>query len=223
MFSAFRSKTSKTPTPSVEVVSFDGETLEIQSETPLPVGNLTVILLHSELELEKECNLTIEQAFPEKKLYWATLPGDGEVANALHSLIPKEAELAAAGGELPPTWEEKRSRVRLQRILGAMSPSVAGFKCVTHDIHRDGLRLQLDKPLEAGSTIKVRFELEDHRLPPFDVLGLVRWSQENPAKGYWAGITFTQIKDTERDHIDKFIAEAQAHESGVLSRDYIGD
>ena len=221
MFSAFRSKTSKAPTPSAEVVGYDGETLELQSESALPTGTISVILMHAELELEKECTVVIDQAFPEKKLYWASLPGDSEIPALLQKLISKEAEIAASGGDLPPTWEEKRSRVRLNRILGAMSPQVAGFKCVTHDIHRDGLRLQLDKPLEAGSTIKVRFELEDHRLPPFDVQGQVKWSHENPLKGFWAGIYFTQIQDDQREKIDKFVAETLAYEGGVLTRDYI--
>lgn len=221
MFSAFRPKAPKAPTPTVEVLGYDGETLELQSESALSVGLQSVILLSSELELERECSLNINQAFPEKKLYWASLTADSDLAEALKPLIPKEAEMAASGGELPASWEEKRGQVRLQRVLGAMSPQVAGFKCVTFDINSQGLRLQLDKPLEAGSSIKVRFELEDHRLQPFDVQGKVIWSQENPVKGYWAGVLFSDITDKQREQIDKFVKETLSYESGVLTRDYI--
>lgn len=221
MFSAFRSKPQKAPTPTVEVVGYDGDTLELHSESVLNTGVQTVILLNSELELERECSLSIDQAFPDKKLYWASLTGESELNELLKPLIPKEAEMAAAGGELPPTWEEKRGQVRLQRVLGAMSPQVAGFKCVTHDINSQGLRLQLDKPLEAGAAIKVRFELEDHRLQPFDVQGKIIWCQENPLKGYWAGVLFSEITDKQREQIDKFVKETLAYEGGVLTRDYI--
>lgn len=223
LFSAFRPKPAKAPTPTAEVLGFDGETLELQCQTVLSEGPVTVILLHGELELEKECAVVVGQGFPDKSLYWATLPPESELAEVLKPLIPKEAELAESGGELPPTWEEKRSRVRLQRVLGVMSPAVAGFKCLTFDVHREGLRLQLDKPLEVGVVIKLRFEIEDHRVPPFDVQAQVIWCQENPAKGYWAGIRFTQIKETEQEKIDKFVDETLAYENGVLTRDYVGD
>ena len=221
VFSAFRSKTSKTPTPHAEIVGYDGETLELECQTALPVGPQTLVLLHAELELEKECSVQIDQGFPDKNLYWATLPEGSELPALLQSLVPKEAEMAAAGGEIPATWEEKRSRPRLNRILGAMSPQVQGFKCLTHDLHREGLRLQLDHALEPNTPIKVRFELEDHRLPPFDVQGTVKWCQENPLKGYWAGIFFTQIEEQQCEHIDKFVEETMSYEGGVLTRDYI--
>lgn len=221
MFSAFRGKPSKTPPPQVEVVGFDGETLELKSGTPLADGPLTVVLLNAEIELEKEAVVHIDQGFPDKQLYWASLPEGGELTSVLQPLIPKEAEIANAGGELPASWEEKRSRVRLTRVLGAMSPQVAGFKCVTHDIHCEGLRLQIDQPLAEGTTIKIRFELEDHRLPAFDVQGLVKWCQPSPKKGHWAGILFTQISEEQKEQVEKFVQETLSYEGGVLTRDYV--
>ena len=221
MFSAFRGKPAKTPPPQVEVVGFDGETLELKSEAVLVNGPHTVILLNAEIALEKEAPVHIDQGFPDKQLYWASLPEGSDLAAVLQALIPKEAEIANAGGELPASWEEKRSRVRLTRVLGAMSPQVAGFKCVTHDIHCEGLRLQIDQPLAEGSTIKIRFELEDHRLPAFDVQGLVKWCQPSPKKGHWAGILFTQITDQQKEQVDKFEEETLSYEGGVLTRDYV--
>lgn len=221
MFSAFRGKSAKAPPPQVEVVGFDGETLELKSETPLADGPLTVVLLNAELELEKEAPVHIDQGFPEKQLYWASLPEGSDLAPLLQALIPKEVEIVNAGGELAPTWEEKRSRVRLTRVLGAMSPQVAGFKCVTHDIHSQGLRLQLDQPLAEGTTLKIRFELEDHRLPAFDVQGVVKWCQPNPKKGHWAGVAFTQINEKQIEQVDKFVEETLSYEGGVLTRDYV--
>ena len=221
MFSAFRGKAAKTPPPQVEVVGFDGDTLELKSAAVLVNGPLTVILLNAEIELEKEAAVNIDQGFPDKQLYWATLPEGSELAAVLQPLIPKEAEIANAGGELPPTWEEKRGRVRLTRVLGAMSPQVAGFKCVTHDIHSEGLRLQVDQPLAEGSTIKIRFELEDHRLPAFDVQGVVKWCLPSPKKGHWAGVLFTQITEEQKAQVDKFVEETLSYEGGVLTRDYV--
>lgn len=222
MFSAFRPKTPKAPTPQVEIVGFDGETLELSSASALAQGPLTVILLHAELELEREAQVIVDQGFPEKQLYWATFPPDSEVPPLLQSLIPKEVEYLQESGEenAAPTWEEKRAKVRLQRIIGIMSPHVDGFRCVTHDIHGDGLRLQLEKPVEVGRSLKVRFELEDHRLAPFDLVGEVLWCQENPLKGFWAGLRFTSIQEPQREAIDKFVETVLAYEGGVLTRDY---
>lgn len=221
MFSAFRGKPAKTPPPQVEVVGFDGETLELKSETPLADGPLTAVLLNAEIELEKEAAVHIDQGFPDKQLYWASLPEGSDLAAVLQALIPKEAEIANAGGEMPANWEEKRSRVRLTRVLGAMSPQVAGFKCVTHDIHCEGLRLQIDQPLTEGATIKIRFELEDHRLAPFDVQGLVKWCHPSPKKGHWAGILFTEISEKQTEQVHKFVEETLSYEGGVLTRDYV--
>lgn len=225
MFSAFRPKPTKQPTPTVEILGFDGETLELQSSVVLVNGPQTVILLHSELEIEKECQVNVDQGFPDKQMYWASLAADNDVAPLLQSLIPKEVEYLNKSEEedAAPTWDEKRSKVRLQRIIGIMSPQVDGFRCVTHDIHGDGLRLQLDKAVEAGRSLKVRFELEDHRLAPFDLIGDVLWCQENPLKGYWAGLRFSNISDKQRESIDKFVEQVLSYESGVLTRDYTGD
>ncbi len=219
MFSAFRPKAPKAPPPKAEVLSFDGETLEIQCDQPLPQGLQRLLLLHEELELELESELNIDQGFPDKKLYWATCPTGSELPPLLARLIPQVE--AAESEDSPPAYEEKRKKARLNRVLGAMSPQVEGFRCVTHDINSDGLRLQLVKPIEADSTMKVRFELEDHRLPPFDVQARVRWCQPNPHKGgFWAGLEFATITAEQQAQIDKFVEEVQSYESGVITRDY---
>lgn len=217
MFSAFRSKPVKEPTPTVEIISWDGETLELQSPTPLKVGLQDVILLHSELELEQECKVSVDQAFPEKNIYWASLPIDSTVGSLLATLIPQQEAEEEAPPE--PQWEEKRSRPRLNRVLGVMSPQVKGFKCVTHDVHSEGLRLTVPEEIPLGP-IKLRFELDDARIEPIDVQGQVVWSQEAPGNKFWAGVRFTQIDPKAVEIIDKFISEVNAYEEGVLTRDY---
>lgn len=208
----------------MEVLSFDGETLELQCDQPLAPGPLRVIALNAELELELECDLHIDQGFPEKKLFWASCPPESELPARLTSLIPREAEAAQQGENSPPSYEEKRKKLRLQRVIGVMSPHVEGFRCITHDFHSDGMRLQLQKPLTEGANLKLRFELEDHRMPPFDVQARVQWCQENPYKGgFWAGLEFTNISSEQQAMIDKFVAEVQSYEEGVLTRDYVGD
>jgi hypothetical protein len=219
VFSAFRSKPVKEPTPAVEVVSYDGETLELQSATPLKVGMQEVILLHEELQLEHTCKISVDQAFPEKNLYWASFPVESNDGSLLATLIPQEQ---VAEEDAAPQWEEKRSKPRLSRVLGIMSPQVKGFKTVTHDVHSAGLRLQVDEAIPVGP-IKLRLDLDDARLEPIDIQGEVVWCHDNGAKKFWAGVRFTQIPPKAVEIIDKFIAEVNAYESGVLTRDYAAD
>jgi hypothetical protein len=221
VFSAFRPKPTKVPPARVEVIGYDGFTLEIKSDQTLAVGPLQVVLLHPDLNLEQEAGLEIEQAFPEKQLYWAQFSADCPVPECLKELIPSEVEQVTEEGEPPaPTWEEKRSIARLPYIVGIMSPQVPGFRCLSHDLSSQGIRLQLDKEMPEGP-IKVRFELEDHRLDAFDLSGQVQWCQVNPRKGFWAGVRFTNATPTQQAQIDKFIAEVRSHEAGTLTRDYV--
>lgn len=207
------------PVPAAEVVGFDGEIVELHCKGPLEVGWQQVRLTHAELQLDRECKVSVDQAFPEKELYWVSLPADSMLNEELKSLIPEDVPSAE---NAEPAWEEKRRSPRLVRSIGIMSPVIPGFRTVSYDFNRFGVRIRLREAVPLGP-LKLRLDLDDHRLDPIDATGTVVWCAESPEKGFWAGISLEPLPEKAAEIIDSFVAEVNSYEQGVLTRGYQND
>lgn len=87
---------------------------------------------------------------------------------------------------MDPVAEKRRfARVPFEKeveILSAFPPYPADFHAPafsgrSHDISSGGIGFEAERPLKAGSFLKLRFELEkDHRVEAF---GKIVWAKEN--------------------------------------------
>jgi hypothetical protein len=228
MFGLLRGKVDKGP-PTGDVLNFELGSLELRFPKPLPEGPHEVLLQIAEALAPGSkpfpARVLVETYLKEKDLHWATLEESPDALAKLYLAYPAVAEEAAAV-EAELVWEEKRAEPRLQRVMGIMSPDIQGFKALTWDTSLTGVRLTLNQEFAPGRPIKLRLELDDHRIPPLDLQGMVLWTKPVPAKsgtGFWSGVQLVNVPERTTEVLRKFIEEALSTEHGVLSRDYVAD
>jgi hypothetical protein len=223
MFGFLKGKVEKGP-PTADVLSFESGSLELRLAKPLAEGSHEVVLKLAD-GTTVPARVTIESYLKEKDLHWASLEDSPEAKEKLFVAFPAaqaEAEAAAAAAAAL-VWEEKRSEPRLQRAMGIMSPDVNGFKALTWDLSMTGIRIAVNQDLPVGKTVRLRLELDDHRIPPLDLQAEILWSKAVPSKGFWAGARLINVPEKTTAIFQKFLDNAFSHEDGVLSRDYAAD
>ena len=210
----------KTPPPEVQITAFDFGAISFTCAKTLAMGSTEVLALLPD-GTQRPARLMVETYLSDQGFYWASLEEPADLEQRLLELFPPTPEEEEAAVE--PVWEEKRAVERLATVLGLMSPVVAGFKALTHDLTPVGLRMVCDSELPVDKVIKLRLELDDARIPPMELTGRVVWCRPREPKGFWGGISFVQISDHQREVLEKFINAARSVEHGVFSRDYAAD
>ncbi|MBI3928450.1 MAG: PilZ domain-containing protein [Armatimonadetes bacterium] len=157
-------------------------------------------------------------------LYTATVKENIDLVVILRQTFPPEPEPEFVPipepepeEEQAPDWEEKRGETRFQRVLGVMGPQVPGFRCVTHDLSRHGLRLLADQPLESGQQLKLQVGLDDAG-EPVHLTGRVLWAQPKPqTSGYWIGVRLVDnLPEAARQRLDTFLGKLEHGEQQVF-------
>ncbi len=111
---------------------------------------------------------------------------------------------------------ERRSEMRLPRVFRVSSPELPGYSGTTEDISTRGARIITTGPLEKGSELTLKIELDDPELPPMALLAEVMWSARRLDEGYHSGLKFrelgrTQLRTMERYISDRLAAERRLH------------
>ncbi len=94
------------------------------------------------------------------------------------------------------------------------------YPAVALDVSEGGIGLDVDKPIEMGAHVKLRFELinavttlEEYRMRFFKLEGQVRYCGELKRQHYHVGIQFSKIDPEERAFILNYIADHNPQKS----------
>lgn len=216
MFNPFKSK-APPPAPEIRITRYDHGTIGFTCERELTCGASVDVVAHLFDASTVASRVLVESYNRSEQLYWGKVEEPADLGERLVTIKPqKEAPP-------PPTWEEKRQVERLLAHLGMMSPVVAGFKALSHDLTTVGVRMMCDSELPVGKVIKLRLELDDARLAPLELQGEVIWCAERETTAhherYWGGVRFVELTPEQQELLANFIAETRHQEAIVLGRD----
>lgn len=158
----------------------------------------------------------------------SVLSFDAEKGHYLASVLDPPEARETLGKHYPPpppeeeepSWVEKRTIPRLEKVFGVLSRAFPGFKGTTHDVTVEGARLVADGPVEAGTVLKFTLDLDDARLEPIPITADVIWTLPKNQRQHFIGVKFTEIGEKDLTILTAFIKECMEREHGVIHKDY---
>lgn len=114
--------------------------------------------------------------------------------------------------------ENMRRARRYQWSIRVLSKDLPGFRAISLDFNRLGVKLSTEGPAELGSVISLMLEIETAKAHEVLCQGLVRWNKEINRRKYEVGVEFTELDAEvakELEHFEQFL-EARSTEDVAL-------
>lgn len=108
-----------------------------------------------------------------------------------------------------------RGSDRRTRVFQVLSPD-RRFKAVALDLSTTGVRLQVNQPLDVGTTLKLIMDFDVQDTPPVDVQAKVVWcTADEWGDTHQVGLRFLEPPDSKVRFIHRYLAFLQAAEHGI--------
>jgi hypothetical protein len=191
-----RAKGSKTPSD-VEIVSLRGTVLTFRSTARLS--------LQGELEVRLPDGAAARVRPGEARSLGSGLfEYAADVGEAPDDFIESIVELLKGGEEGPPSREnEQRSHARESCSFQVISRDLEGFKALSADVSRVGIRIVTREKLKKGRHLDLRLEFDDEAFPPLQCGAEVMWSRVH-ASGFSAGLRFLDMTAEQHALIERY-------------------
>ena len=126
-----------------------------------------------------------------------------------------------------------RRAPRYNWSIRVLSKDLPGFRAISLDFNRLGVKLSTEGAVEEGKTITMMLEIETAKTRELLCQGLVRWSREIGRRKYEVGIEFSELDNIvarELENFEKFLADRQSgdvakrsiQDSGIYEEDLFG-
>ncbi len=135
--------------------------------------------------------------------------------------------------ELSEDGENMRRARRYQWSIRVLSKDLPGFRAISLDFNRLGVKLSTEGPAELGSIISLMLEIETAKAHEVLCQGLVRWNKEIHRRKYEVGVEFTELDpevSKELENFERFlearsgddVAKRQVMDSGFYESEAFG-
>lgn len=160
------------------------------------------------------------------------VPGAAQSVEQLRQILTGVDPSAVQPAEVDDGDNMRRAR-RFTWSIRVLSKELPGFRALSIDLNRLGVKLATEGPAEVGRVISLVLEIETARTPEVLCQGIVRWSKEVTRRKYEVGIEFTAlhpdvVRELERfehfleDRMCEEIAIRQAKDSKVFENESFG-
>lgn len=156
----------------------------------------------------------VRQVGPNAVVCTGLVPGAAKsvehLRQILHGLDPN-ATSAPTSEELDDN-DSMRRAPRYNWSIRVLSKDLPGFRAISLDFNRLGLKLSTEGPLDEGRVITMMLEIETAKTRELLCQGLVRWVRELSRRKYEVGIEFTELEEAvarELENFETFLADRQ--------------
>jgi hypothetical protein len=105
--------------------------------------------------------------------------------------------------------ENMRRARRFHWSIRVLSKDLPGFRAISLDFNRLGVKLSTEGPAEIGKIISLMLEIETAKTHEVLCQGLVRWNKEINRRKYEVGVEFTELDPEvarELENFERFLA-----------------
>jgi hypothetical protein len=116
-------------------------------------------------------------------------------------------------GETEEDSENMRRARRFHWSIRVLSKDLPGFRAISLDFNRLGVKLSTEGPAEIGKIISLMLEIETAKTHEVLCQGLVRWNKEVNRRKYEVGVEFTELDPEvarELENFEKFLEGRQS-------------
>lgn len=156
----------------------------------------------------------VRQVGPNAVVCTGLVPGAAKsvehLRQILHGLDPNATSIPASD-ELDDN-DSMRRAPRYNWSIRVLSKDLPGFRAISLDFNRLGLKLSTEGPLDEGQVITMMLEIETAKTRELLCQGLVRWVRELSRRKYEVGIEFTELEEAvarELENFESFLADRQ--------------
>jgi hypothetical protein len=104
--------------------------------------------------------------------------------------------------------ENMRRARRFHWSIRVLSKDLPGFRAISLDFNRLGVKLSTEGPAELGKVISLMLEIETAKTHEVLCQGLVRWNKEINRRKFEVGVEFTELDPLvakELEHFERFL------------------
>lgn len=186
--------------------------MRVHTEYNFPTGQTVSLRLH----LDEAIEVTV------RRVWDKPLVGGMNVYGLQFDELKEESRARLKRFLEQSFQENRRKSFRLERILVVeleLDEQTSRFGVFTLDMSASGMRINHEEPLPEGRELKFSILLEPGQ-PPVQVLSRVSWQKENAFGHYLIGLQFTDLNETSRERIEKYIESSvkrSSSQAGGLS------
>lgn len=204
----------------VQFMAIEGRSLTFKSKKTFKVGSRPTISIAIPIasggaeDFKLPVTISkVRQVGPNAVVCTGMVPGAAKsvehLRQILHGLDPN------AGAENPDELDDDSMRraPRYQWSIRVLSKDLPGFRAISLDFNRLGVKLSTEGPVEENKPITMMLEIETSQNRELLCQGLVRWSKEISRRKYEVGVEFSELDQMvaqELENFESFLAERQS-------------
>lgn len=228
----------------VQFMAIEGRSLTFKSRKAFKVGSRPTISIAIPIasggaeDFKLPVTISkVRQVGPNAVVCTGQVPGAAKsvehLRQILHGLDPNAAGTAEVHSEGLDDADTMRRARRYTWSIRVLSKDLPGFRAISLDFNRLGVKLSTEGPVEENKAISMMLEIETAKTKELLCQGVVRWSRELSRRKYEIGIEFTELDEVvakELENFENFLSERQSGDvakrsiidSGLYEEDAFG-
>jgi len=204
----------------VQFMAIEGRSLTFKSKKSFKVGSrptITIAIPNAQGESEDfRLPVTISkvrQVGPKAVVCTGEVPGAAKTVEQIRQILQG---LDPSADNVPTEevddQDSMRRAPRYNWSIRVLSKDLPGFRAISLDFNRLGVKLSTEGPLEENKAITMMLEVETAKTRELLCQGIVRWSRELGRRKYEVGVEFTELDPLvakELENFEAFLAERQ--------------
>lgn len=192
----------------VEFIKIEGRSLTFKSKKHHKLRTQPTIQLEIPIDEEKQqfklpVTITnVREVTRGQYIYTGTVPGAAQTVEHLRQLL--EGLDPTAGEVVSAAEDEGRKAPRYPWSIRILSKDLVGFRGVTIDFNRLGIKLQAEGAAEVGQHLGMTLQVETSETPELLCEGVVRWCKEAGRRRYEVGVEFVDLASEVREQLEQF-------------------
>ena len=209
----------------VQFMAIDGRSLTFKSPKKFKVGSQPTILISipnadggtQDFKLPVRVN-NVRQVGPGSSICTGDVPGAAQNIEQLRQIL--------SGLDAHDDTEDDDATRRARRYnwsIRVLSKDLPGFRAVSLDFNRLGMKLSTEGPADVGAVIAMALEVETAKTQQVICQGVVRWSKELARRKYELGIEFTDLHPEVTKELVNFESFLETRMAGDVGRKSVMD
>ncbi len=208
----------------VEFLKIEGRSLTFKSKKHYKLRAQPTIQLEIPIHDEKQqfklpVTITnVRELIKGQYIYTGTVPGAAQTVEQLRQLLEGLDPTAGNVVDADADFANARKAPRYPWSIRILSKDLIGFRGVTIDFNRLGIKLQTEGPVEAEKPIAMTLQVETSEVPELLCQGMVRWCREAGRRRFEVGVEFVDLDPEVRQQLEEFEKFLESRQTDNVTR-----
>ena len=151
-------------------------------------------------------------------IYTGTVPGAAQSVEHLRQLLEGLDPTAGKIVEGDEDFANARKAPRYPWSIRILSKDLVGFRGVTMDFNRLGIKVQTEGPVDVDKPMAMTLQVETSEIPELLCQGVVRWCREAGRKRFEVGVEFVDLDPDVAQQFEEFEKFLESRQTDDVTR-----